>query len=119
MSRLWLPYEVTDVPAAEAFLTERLGLSTVDWWERRGESGRVLTGPDSLGPGAVIELVSAAANRAAPPAVEVHSRAGVDTLHRRFTAREVTRAPGRYPRGHYGFEVCGPGGIPLMIWSEQ
>ncbi len=133
MTRLWLPYQVRDLPAAEQFLTDRLGLTTVDWWDRPGESGRVLAGIDPGGSGAgsgsggcgpadggpVLELVTGPVDRALPPAFELPDRAGVDALHRRFAAAEITRPPGRYPRGHYGFEVRAPAGFPLMIWSER
>ncbi len=122
MTRLWLPYQVSDLPAAEKFFTDQLGLSIVDWWDRDGEAGRVLA-PDSdweaVGGGAVVELVTAARDRAAPPAFELPDRVTVDAFHRRFAPGEVTRPPGRYPRGHYGFEVTAPGGFPLMIWSER
>jgi catechol 2,3-dioxygenase-like lactoylglutathione lyase family enzyme len=115
MSRLWLPYEVTDLKAAEKFLTDRLCLSTVDWWDRDGESGRVL----AIGDDAVIELVSANASRAAAPALRQPDQATVEALHRRFAPHEVTRPPASYPRGHYGFEVQTPGGFPLTIWSGR
>jgi hypothetical protein len=140
VTRLWLPYEVRDLAGTEAFLTGRLGMVTVDSWDRPGESGRVLaftdpTRPDRarlvaageqvtalpLSPAgmAVVELVSAAVDRALPPAVELADRAAVDAAYRRFAADEITRPPGAYPRGHYGFEVRTPGGLPLMIWSER
>jgi catechol 2,3-dioxygenase-like lactoylglutathione lyase family enzyme len=130
MSRLWLPYQVRDMAAAETFLTKRLGMSIVDWWERDGEVGRVLAFADDPRPGPgppegagwggpVVELVSSAADRAAPPAIELVSVAAVDAMASRFPAGEVSRQPGRYPRGHYGFEVTMPGGFPLMIWSER
>ncbi len=128
MTRLWLPYQVRDLPAAEKFLTDRLGLTTVDWWDRPEESGRVLacTDPGWNGPGsgpadggAVLELVTGPVDRALPPAFELPDRASVDALHRRFAATEITRPTGPYPRGHYGFEVRTPGGFPLMIWSER
>jgi hypothetical protein len=123
---LWLPYQVTDLPATETFLASRLGLSTVDFWERPGESGRVLAcedpgwlGGDDGRPGALVELVTGPVDRAAPPAFELPDRAAVDALYRRFAPAEVTRPPAAYPRGHYGFEVTAPGGFPLMIWSER
>ena len=133
MSRLWLPYRVRDLAAAETFLTKRLGMSIVDWWDRDGEVGRVLAFADDpaapvSGPapperagwgGPVVELVSAADDRADPPAIELASVAAVDAMARRFPPGEVSRPPGRYPRGHYGFEVTMPGGFPLMIWSER
>ena len=127
MSRLWLPYQVRDLAAAETFLTKRLGMSIVDWWDRDGEIGRVLAfaGDPAVPPeaagwgGPVVELVSSADDRAGPPAIELVSVAAVDAMAARFAPGEVIRPPGRYPRGHYGFEVTMPGGFPLMIWSER
>jgi hypothetical protein len=140
VTRLWLPYEVRDLAGTEAFLTGRLGLVTVDSWDRAGESGRVLAfpgpaRPDPARPGAageqvtalplspagaaVVELVTAAVDRALPPALELADRAAVDAVYRRLRADEITRPPGAYPRGHYGFEARTPGGLPLMIWSER
>ncbi|MEV6525980.1 hypothetical protein AB0M43_28950 [Longispora sp. NPDC051575] len=49
-----------------------------------------------------------------PLAFEFDSRAAVHAEHRRLGGR----APGRYPRGHFGFDLAGPDGTPLMIWSE-
>ncbi len=155
MTRLWLPYQVRDLAAAERFLVEKFGMVVLDWWERDGESGRVLAFPArndpadpvnrpsptdpgarrlAAGPvapdlgdravavdpgGPVVELVSADRDRAAPPALELCGVAAVDVAARRFAPDEITRPPGRYPRGHYGFEVALSGGFPLMIWSER
>jgi hypothetical protein len=177
VTRLWLPYQVRDLAAAERFLVEKFGMVVLDWWERDGESGRVLgfparedpadpvNRPSPTGPaarqlaadldarqvpsdpgdrgvapdpgdravapdpgdraaatdpdGPVVELVSGDRDRAAPPALELCGVAAVDAAARRFAPDEITRPPGRYPRGHYGFEVALPGGFPLMIWSER
>jgi hypothetical protein len=37
----------------------------------------------------------------------------------RPTQAQLIAPPHRYPRGHYGFEVRGPAGAELMIWSEK
>ncbi|MGY0236819.1 VOC family protein [Longispora urticae] len=143
MRALWLPYSTADLDAATRFYTG-LGLTEVDGWERDGERGVVLRVPGT----AYVELVSpgpattwapeqapthgpaptwaagpnpthGAARAPGPPApvplaFEFAARAAVDAEHRRLGGR----APGRYPRGHYGFDLAGPDGTPLMIWSE-
>ncbi|HEX7744165.1 MAG TPA: VOC family protein [Micromonosporaceae bacterium] len=118
---LWLPYQVADLAAATRFYAENLGLAPVDGWERRTERGVVLRAADA----AYVELVTgtdlggpAAAGSgdgAALLAFELSDRTAVDTAHIR------SRAPGMptaYPRGHRGFELAGPAGARLLIWSE-
>jgi hypothetical protein len=48
-----------------------------------------------------------------PLAFEVDGESAVDTFAERLGA-----TPHRYPRGHYGFEIPGPSGATIMIWSE-
>jgi catechol 2,3-dioxygenase-like lactoylglutathione lyase family enzyme len=108
---LWLPYEVEDLPAAVEFYTIRLGLSEVD----RFEGGVVLRAAD----GAYVELAAAGSPRPAPLAFELATDAEVDAAFAGLHGVEVGRGPGRYPRGHYGFEVRGPAGATVMIWSER
>jgi catechol 2,3-dioxygenase-like lactoylglutathione lyase family enzyme len=107
---LWLPYEVDDLAAATEFYTVRLGLSEVD----RFEGGVVLR----VAGGAYVELARAA-DRPAPLAFQLATDAEVDAAFEAFDADEVLRGPGRYPRGHYGFEARGPAGAIVMIWSER
>ncbi|MFC0432734.1 VOC family protein [Kutzneria buriramensis] len=108
---LWLPYEVEDLQAATEFYTVRLGLSEVD----RFEGGVVLRAAD----GAYVELAAAGSPRPAPLAFELATDAEVDAAFAGLHGVEVLRGPGRYPRGHYGFEVRGPAGATVMIWSER
>lgn len=111
MKTLWLPYVVADLTAAKAFYTDRVGLSEVDGWEHPHERGSVLRAAR----GAVIELVEAAGPARPPPlAFEVDAVSAVDAY-----ARRLHGTPHRYPRGHYGFEVPGPAGATVMIWSER
>jgi catechol 2,3-dioxygenase-like lactoylglutathione lyase family enzyme len=113
MKALWLPYVVTDLAAARGFYTDHLGLSEVDSWNHPHERGSVLRAAE----GAVIELVEvvgAAQGPSPPVAFEVDRESTVDSYARRFEA-----TPHRYPRGHYGFEVPGPAGATIMIWSER
>lgn len=111
MKALWLPYVVADLPTAKRFYTVHLGLSEVDSWEHPHERGSVLRAAE----GAVIELVEAAGAARPPPlAFEVDGEGAVQTFARRFAA-----TPHRYPRGHYGFEVPGPAGATIMVWSEE
>jgi catechol 2,3-dioxygenase-like lactoylglutathione lyase family enzyme len=112
MKALWLPYVVTDLATARGFYTDHVGLSEVDSWEHPHERGSVLR----VAEGAVIELVEAAGEGPRPPplAFEVDGVSAVDAY-----ARRLDGTPHRYPRGHYGFEVPGPAGATIMIWSEQ
>lgn len=107
---LWLPYEVDDIDAARTFYTVRLGLSEVD----RFENGVVLQAAD----GTYLELAKAK-DKPAPLAFQVATDAEVDDTYAALRAEELVRGPGRYPRGHYGFEVRGPAGATVMIWSER
>ncbi|WP_412540285.1 VOC family protein [Longispora sp. K20-0274] len=133
MRGLWLPYETADLDGATRFYTA-LGLERVDGWDRDGERGVVLRVP---GP-AYVELVAydragrpsptpsdptrtppgsngpALGPGLAPLAFEFDTPAAVLAEHRRLGGR----APARYPRGHFGFDLRGPDGTPLMIWSE-
>lgn len=121
MKTLWLPYVVADLVVAKRFYTDHIGLSEVDGWEHPHERGSVLRAAE----GAVIELVEAAGPGARasgasamleppPLAFEVDGESAVNTFATRLGA-----TPHRYPRGHYGFEVPGPAGATIMIWSEQ
>ena len=109
---LWLPYEVDDLEVATRFYTTRLGLSEVD----RFADGVVLRAAD----GAYVELARAA-DRPAPVAFQLAGEAEVEAAFTALRPRsdELVRGPGRYPRGHYGFEVRGPAGATVMIWSER
>lgn len=110
MKTLWLPYVVADLRGARAFYTG-LGFPEIDSWEHPHERGSVLR----VAEGAVVELVEAVgAPRPPPLAFEVDDEEAVDSYAARFGA-----APHRYPRGHYGFEVPGPAGATIMIWSEK
>ena len=112
MKTLWLPYVVADLGAAKRFYTDHIGLSEVDGWEHPHERGSVLRAAE----GAVIELVEAAGRGPGPPplAFEVDGESAVNTF-----ATRLGGTPHRYPRGHYGFEVPGPAGATIMIWSER
>jgi catechol 2,3-dioxygenase-like lactoylglutathione lyase family enzyme len=111
MKTLWLPYVVADLAAAKGFYIDHLGLSEVDSWEHPHERGSVLRAAE----GAVIELVEAVGPPRPPPlAFEVDGVRAVDAY-----ARTLGGTPHRYPRGHYGFEVPGPAGATIMIWSEK
>ena len=115
MKRLWLPYVVTDLVTARRFYTDHVGLSEVDSWKHPHERGSVLRAAE----GAVIELVEAAGSgsgpaRPPPLAFEVDGVGAVDAF-----ARTLGGTPHRYPRGHYGFEVPGPAGATIMVWSER
>lgn len=117
---LWLPFELATGPAAldraVGFYTERLGLSKVDEWARDGEHGVVLGVP---GP-AYVELVRPAPG--APPgprvafALELAGAPAVDHAYADLTA---DRPPARFPRGHYGFTMPDPAGLPILLWSER
>jgi catechol 2,3-dioxygenase-like lactoylglutathione lyase family enzyme len=114
---LWLPYVVGDLGPARDFYTVRLGLSEVDSWVDDRERGSVLRAAD----GAFVELVEPAgggARQHSPPplAFEVDADSTVDEYAARLGAG---RPPHRHPRGHYGFEVPGPAGTRIMIWSER
>jgi catechol 2,3-dioxygenase-like lactoylglutathione lyase family enzyme len=110
---LWLPYIVGDLAAARDFYTVRLGLSEVDSWHHPTGRGSVLRAAD----GAFIELVEGAGGPRPPPlAFEVDADDAVDRYAARLAA---PRPPQRYPRGHYGFELPGPAGATVMVWSER
>ena len=109
---LWLPYQVDDLTAAEEFYTVRLGLSAVD----RFDGGVVLRASR----GTFVELATPGSSAPAPLAFEL---AGTDSVDAEFArlrpdSQELLRPPARYPRGHYGFELRGPAGATVMIWSE-
>jgi catechol 2,3-dioxygenase-like lactoylglutathione lyase family enzyme len=109
VTRLWLPYTTSDLPDALSFYRDRLGLPVVDGWRRDGEEGVVL----AAGP-AFVELVTPAEPGPVPIAFEVSD---VDEYHARMPV--ALSEPHRYPRGHYGFEVQGPAGATVMVWSER
>ncbi len=111
MTRLWLPFTVDDLAPALEFYRDRLGLSVVDGWRRDGEEGVVLAASSGF-----VELVSPRVPGPAPVAFEVSD---VDAVYTRLASVEVLREPDRYPRGHYGFEVRGPAGATVMVWSER
>ncbi len=111
---LWLPFEVTDVDAAIRYYTKRLELSIVDGWDSDGERGVVLAAGS-----AYVELVSAPVARSGPAAFQVGRATDVDRMFAGWRAgAEVRMGPHRYPRGHYGFEVGGPAGAEVMVFSE-
>jgi catechol 2,3-dioxygenase-like lactoylglutathione lyase family enzyme len=113
---LWLPFSVTDVDAARDFYTVHLGLSEVDAWDRDGERGVVLRAADA----AFVELVSPGTPAPPPLAFELTGAAAVDRTYARWRpASDELTAPHTYPRGHYGFEVRGPAGARVMVWSER
>ncbi|HEY4457624.1 MAG TPA: VOC family protein [Pseudonocardiaceae bacterium] len=112
---LWLPFEVTDVDAATDYYAKRLGLSIVDGWDRGGERGVVLAAGS-----AYVELVSAPVARAGPAAFQLNAAADVDRAFADWRpGAELRIGPHRYRRGHYGFEVAGPAGADVMVWSEK
>jgi catechol 2,3-dioxygenase-like lactoylglutathione lyase family enzyme len=110
---LWLPYRVGDVDAAKEFYTVHLGLSEVDSWDRHGERGVVLAAG-----AAYIELVEPGAPGSVPAAFELAGADEVDAVYTGWRPAGATR-PHRYPRGHYGFEACGPTGERLMVWRQR
>jgi catechol 2,3-dioxygenase-like lactoylglutathione lyase family enzyme len=114
MTRLWLPYTVTDLPAALEFYRDRLGLPVVDGWRGDGEEGVVLAAESAF-----VELVSPAAPGPTPVAFEMPGVSDVEDVLARMPPSAVVVAPHRYPRGHYGFEVRAPGGATVMVWSER
>jgi catechol 2,3-dioxygenase-like lactoylglutathione lyase family enzyme len=109
MTNLWLPYTVPDLAPAVAFYRDRLGLPVVDGWSRDGEEGAVLAAGSAF-----VELVSPSAPGPVPLAFEVDD---IDAVHARMPS--VLVPPHRYPRGHRGFEVRGPAGATVMVWSER
>jgi catechol 2,3-dioxygenase-like lactoylglutathione lyase family enzyme len=113
MKALWLPYVVTDLAVARRFYIDHLGLSEVDSWEHPDERGSVLRAAE----GAVIELVERIQPGGARPPPLAFEVDGVSTVN--AYARRLNGTPHRYPRGHYGFEVPGPAGATIMVWSEQ
>jgi catechol 2,3-dioxygenase-like lactoylglutathione lyase family enzyme len=111
MTRLWLPFTVDDLAPALAFYRDRVGLPVVDGWRRDGEEGVVLGASSGF-----VELVTPRSPGPAPVAFEVPD---VSAVYARMSSEEIVKAPHRYPRGHYGFEVRGPAGATVMVWSER
>lgn len=112
---LWLPFEVTDFHAATDYWTTKLGLSIVDDWNRDGERGVVLAAGS-----AYVELVSAPVARPGPAAFQFATSVDVDRVFADWRpGADLRIAPHRYRRGHYGFEVAGPAGAEVMVWSEK
>jgi catechol 2,3-dioxygenase-like lactoylglutathione lyase family enzyme len=112
---LWLPFEVTDLDTAIGYYTKRLGLSIADGWNRDGERGAVFAAGS-----AYVELVSAPVARAGPAAFQVGTSAEVDRVFAGWRpGADLRIGPHRYRRGHYGFEVAGPAGAEVMVWSES
>jgi len=111
---LWIPHTVADARAAARHFTVHLGLSEVDSWRRPGETGVVLAAGR-----AYLEFVSPGEPTPAPLAFELATRDAVDRVYSGIAPADVSTAPRRYPRGHYGFEARGPAGTQLMIWSER
>jgi catechol 2,3-dioxygenase-like lactoylglutathione lyase family enzyme len=107
---LWLPFTVDDLAPALEFYRDRVGLEVVDGWRRDGEEGVVLAASAGF-----VELVTPRSPEPAPVAFEVSD---VPAVFGRMGGVEVVRAPHRYPRGHHGFEVRGPAGATVMVWSE-
>jgi catechol 2,3-dioxygenase-like lactoylglutathione lyase family enzyme len=109
---LWLPFTVPALAPALSFYRDRVGLSVVDGWDRDGEQGAVLAAGRAF-----VELVAPGVSGPPPVAFEVPS---VPTAYARMRPApdEVVAPPHRYPRGHEGFEVRGPGGATVMVWSE-
>lgn len=108
--RLWVPFSVSDLSSATAFYTS-LGLSQVDSWDSGHERGVVLRVAEE----AFVELVSPGVGVDPSLALEVSDADGAFAR----ASGEVLVAPHRYPRGHYGFEVRGPAGARVMVWSER
>lgn len=111
---LWIPYLVPDARAAAGRFRTQLGLSEVDSWQRPGETGVVLSAGRAF-----LEFVSPGETVPPPLGFEVESEAAVHAIHRGTPPADVTVAPHRYQRGHYGFEARGPAGTRLMVWSER
>ncbi len=106
---LWIPVEVPDLDEATRFYTDQLGLSLVDKWKH----GAVLR----VAGGAFIELVSPGHGYGTTLlAFEQTEGSEVDRTHARWSGEST--APGRFPRGHYGFTAPGPGGVRVLVWSE-
>ncbi|AHH96297.1 hypothetical protein GCM10010174_77000 [Kutzneria viridogrisea] len=112
-SALWLPWQVEDLDAATEYYTDHIGLSEVD----RFEDGVVLRAAEVT----YLELTTPGPARPAPMAFELASPHAVDEEFRLWQPdpADLLRPPGHYPRGHYGFELRGPGGATIMIWSER
>lgn len=113
MNALWLPYEVTDLPAVLDFYERRLGLHRTDEWDRDGERGVVLKAADA----AYLEFVTGTP-RAVPLAFELATPSDVDSWHARL-AGSLSDRPHRFPRGHYGFTLRAPNGADVQLWSES
>jgi catechol 2,3-dioxygenase-like lactoylglutathione lyase family enzyme len=111
VTRLWLPFTVDDLAPALAFYRDRVGLPVVDGWRRDGEEGVVLAAESGF-----VELVTPRSSGPAPVAFEVPD---VSAVFARMAGVEVVKPPHRYPRGHHGFEVRGPAGATVMVWSER
>ncbi|SDC62080.1 VOC family protein [Actinokineospora iranica] len=112
---LWVPFEIDNFAQTRSFYVDRLGMSVVDEWSVDGEHGVVLRAAEN----AYVELVAPGLRRQAPVAFELGSQAEVDAAFAHVGDVEVVRPPGRYPRGHYGFEVRDPAGAHLMLWHEH
>jgi catechol 2,3-dioxygenase-like lactoylglutathione lyase family enzyme len=112
---LWLPFEVIDLDAAIGYYGQRLELSIVDDWDRDGECGVVFAAGR-----AYVELVSAPVARSGPAAFQFDTASEVDRVFAAWRPGDDPRiGPHRYRRGHYGFEVGGPAGADVMVWSES
>jgi catechol 2,3-dioxygenase-like lactoylglutathione lyase family enzyme len=112
---LWLPFEVTDIDAAADYYAKHLELSIVDGWDRGGERGVVFAAGT-----AYVELVSARVASRGPAAYQLASAADVDRAFANWRpGADLRMRPHRYRRGHYGFEVAGPAGADVMVWSEK
>ncbi|MGH3436561.1 MAG: VOC family protein [Sciscionella sp.] len=114
---VWLPFAVADIDAAECFYANHLGLSRVDSWATGSERGVVLR---AAGP-AHIELVSPGTPGPVPLAFELADSGSVDRSYAEWGAgiADVIAQPHLFPRGHYGFEVRGPAGAHVLVWSEN
>lgn len=117
MTALWLPFTVTDVTEAAGFYVDQLGLEVTDSWDRDGDVGVVLR----AGRDAYVELASGWPDVDPPVAFQLADPAAVDSAFAkgRPAGSGVLTPPHRYPRGHYGFEIRGPAGARVMIWSER
>lgn len=116
MTRLWLPFGVTDLDEVKDFYVDRIGLSVVDSWNDNGERGLVLATEARL------EFVAngdPTPESESPLAFQLRTATDVDNSYARWRPANPLAPPHRYPRGHYGFEFRGPAGARVMIWSER
>jgi catechol 2,3-dioxygenase-like lactoylglutathione lyase family enzyme len=110
MTALWLPFTVPELAPGLALYRDRLGLPVVDGWSRDGEEGVVLAAGQAF-----VELVSPVRPQARSLlAFEVDD---VEAAYARFGSPGAP--PRRFPRGHTGFEVAGPAGATVLVWSER